>query len=201
MTDHNAPTLGWATTTTADGPFTALFDDDFVVYASGWTESPEYLDDLIAPGLRDGGLAERPGGPVLEAVTAFYDGDFTPSARVRVRQEAGPFIEASWEALRRVPAGRTVTYGVLAEHAGRPAAVRAAAQCCVRNAAALFVPCHRVLRWNGGLGGYRYGVDLKASLLQREAASAVGTERPNDSTRVADGLDGTDDAVRLISPR
>ena len=161
--------LGWATVDTADGPFTALFDDDGVVYASGWVDSPEYLRALIHPALRPEALVPRPGGAVADAVRAYYDGDFGAPARVTVRQHSGPFLVAAWEALRDVPAGPPVTYTELAERAGNAAAVRAAAACCAQNAAALFVPCHRVVRSNGGLGGFRYGLDIKQSLLDREA--------------------------------
>ncbi|KXT56188.1 methylated-DNA--[protein]-cysteine S-methyltransferase [Gordonia sp. LUNF6] len=168
MTMPTAPALGWTTVATADGPFTVLYDDADTVHAAGWTESAEYLAGLIAPALRGGQLSRRPAGPVADAVTAYYDGDFAAPSGVAVRQIAGPFIAAAWSALRLVPAGYPVTYGQLAERAGRPAAVRGAAQCCVRNAAALFVPCHRVTRTSGGLGGFRYGLDLKRNLLARE---------------------------------
>jgi methylated-DNA-[protein]-cysteine S-methyltransferase len=62
-----------------------------------------------------------------------------------------------------------VTYTEFARLAGRPSAVRAAAMACARNAVALFVPCHRVLRLDGGYGGYRWGVPVKQLLLDHEA--------------------------------
>ncbi|MFC3241565.1 methylated-DNA--[protein]-cysteine S-methyltransferase [Gordonia humi] len=71
----------------------------------------------------------------------------------------------------RCPPVPPVTYTRLAELAGNAAAVRGAASCCARNAAALFVPCHRVVRSDGTLGGFRYGLDVKRSLLDREAAA------------------------------
>lgn len=169
LSPNDTISLGWATVPTEDGPFTAIFDDDYTVYASGWTQSPEYLDHLISPTLRGGDLSEQPGGPVTEAVLLYYDGHINAPSRIEVRQSAGPFITDAWAALRKVRPGSPVTYRELAEKAGRPTAIRGAAQCCVRNAAALFVPCHRVLRSDGGLGGYRYGLELKQTLLEREA--------------------------------
>ena len=163
--------LGWTTLTTPDGPFTIVFDDAQTVYASGWTETPDYLDALIAPALRGPELSQRTPGAAADAVLAYYDGDHDAPSRIAVRQSGGPFIEACWTALRAVAPGHPVTYTRLAEQAGRPTAVRGAAQCCVRNAANLFVPCHRVTRSNGTLGGYRYGLDVKASLLAREATN------------------------------
>lgn len=75
-----------------------------------------------------------------------------------------------WEALLRVPDGRVTTYGDLAAAVGRPSAVRAVANAVGRNPVAVFVPCHRVLRGTGALGGYRWGEARKRVLLAREAA-------------------------------
>ncbi|WP_245569712.1 methylated-DNA--[protein]-cysteine S-methyltransferase [Gordonia shandongensis] len=119
---------------------------------------------------RSARLAQRRGGTVAEAVEAYYDGAHDAPAAVDVRQSSGPFVEAAWAALRTVPPGAPVTYGQLAALAGDPAAARGAAQCCVRNVAALFVPCHRVHRADGSLGGFRYGLDLKQRLRDREDA-------------------------------
>ena len=69
-----------------------------------------------------------------------------------------------------VPAGSTATYAELAAAAGSPAAVRAAGSACARNLLAPFVPCHRVLRTGGALGGYRYGLAVKDELLRHEGA-------------------------------
>ena len=64
-----------------------------------------------------------------------------------------------------------LTYAAFAAALGRPSAVRAAASICARNAPALFVPCHRVLRGDGTMGGFAWGVDVKRRLLEREAAA------------------------------
>jgi len=71
--------------------------------------------------------------------------------------------------LRSVAPGEPVTYTELAAMAGRPDAARAAASACARNACGLFVPCHRVVRTGGGLGGYRYGLGVKQWLLDHES--------------------------------
>lgn len=73
-----------------------------------------------------------------------------------------------WEALRRVPAGTTLTYAQLAERIGAPKAVRAVAGACAANRLAVAIPCHRVVRTGGGLSGYRWGVERKRRLLERE---------------------------------
>jgi AraC family transcriptional regulator of adaptative response/methylated-DNA-[protein]-cysteine methyltransferase len=78
------------------------------------------------------------------------------------------FQQNVWGALREIPAGATETYAGLAHRIGRPNAVRAVAQACAANPLAVIVPCHRVLRSDGGLSGYRWGVERKRWLLERE---------------------------------
>ena len=78
------------------------------------------------------------------------------------------FQERVWRALRDIPAGETVSYGDLAERIGAPKAVRAVAGACAANKIAVAIPCHRVVRNDGGLSGYRWGVDRKRALLARE---------------------------------
>jgi AraC family transcriptional regulator, regulatory protein of adaptative response / methylated-DNA-[protein]-cysteine methyltransferase len=80
------------------------------------------------------------------------------------------FQKAVWAALRSIPAGETRSYAELATLAGRPSAVRAAGSACARNAFAVLVPCHRVVRSDGDLGGYAWGLDRKRRLLERELA-------------------------------
>jgi len=81
-----------------------------------------------------------------------------------------PFQRRVWEALRAIPAGSTATYTELAERIGAPTAVRAVAAACAANPLAVVVPCHRVVRQDGGLSGYRWGVERKRALLGLEGA-------------------------------
>ncbi len=78
------------------------------------------------------------------------------------------FQRRVWEALRKIPAGSTVSYAEIAERIGQPKSVRAVAQACGANALAVAIPCHRVVRANGSLSGYRWGVARKERLLRRE---------------------------------
>jgi O-6-methylguanine DNA methyltransferase len=82
-----------------------------------------------------------------------------------------PFQRRVWNALRTIPVGTTVTYTELARRIGEPNSVRAVAGACASNAIALAVPCHRVIRSNGALSGYRWGVARKRMLLDKEAAA------------------------------
>jgi AraC family transcriptional regulator of adaptative response/methylated-DNA-[protein]-cysteine methyltransferase len=85
------------------------------------------------------------------------------------------FQQRVWQALCDIPAGSTVSYGQIARRIGAPGAARAVAHACAANALAVAIPCHRVVRGDGGLSGYRWGVERKRALLQREG---VDTERP-----------------------
>lgn len=79
------------------------------------------------------------------------------------------FQQRVWEALRKIPAGSTASYSEIAERIGAPKAVRAVAQACASNKIAVAIPCHRVVRNDGALSGYRWGVERKRALLDREA--------------------------------
>ncbi|MCX4470093.1 methylated-DNA--[protein]-cysteine S-methyltransferase [Micromonospora sp. NBC_01655] len=165
-------TLDGAVVDTPTGPLSILTGPDGAVRAAGFTPEPEALLPLMHSGLR-GPVRRRTGlGPVTAAVGAYLDGELTAIDAVPVEQRTGgAFLAHAWQVLREVGPGRPVTYTGYAGLAGRPAAVRAAAAACARNAAALFVPCHRVLRTDGSLGGYRWGLDVKRWLLAHEASA------------------------------
>jgi methylated-DNA-[protein]-cysteine S-methyltransferase len=172
------PTLArHATVATPPGPFTVIVgtDDDGrdVVLASGWTADIADLLPVIHPTLRPAESERVDDLPVLDVVEKFFAGDVSAIDEVAVRQRSGPFLQQAWEVLRTVPAGHPDTYAAFAARCGRPAAVRAAANACARNAAALFVPCHRVLGAGGGLGGFRWGTPVKRWLLDHEAEHAL----------------------------
>jgi AraC family transcriptional regulator of adaptative response/methylated-DNA-[protein]-cysteine methyltransferase len=82
------------------------------------------------------------------------------------------FQQRVWQALRAIPAGSTASYARIAAEIGAPAAVRAVAQACANNTLAVAIPCHRVVRSDGALSGYRWGVERKRALLDREARAA-----------------------------
>jgi len=82
------------------------------------------------------------------------------------------FQQRVWQALQQIPPGTTVSYTDIAERIGAPSAVRAIATACAANALAVAIPCHRVVRRDGALSGYRWGVERKRELLRKEAAGA-----------------------------
>lgn len=81
------------------------------------------------------------------------------------------FQKKVWDALMKIPAGETRSYAQIAETIGAPRGARAVAQACAHNRVAVVVPCHRVVRGDGSLGGYRWGLPLKEKLLHRERAA------------------------------
>ena len=81
------------------------------------------------------------------------------------------FQQRVWQALRAIPGGSTASYAEIAERIGRPKAVRAVAQACAANPIAVAIPCHRVVRTDGALSGYRWGIERKRALLERERAA------------------------------
>ncbi|WP_338767112.1 methylated-DNA--[protein]-cysteine S-methyltransferase [Nocardia vulneris] len=166
-------TADFATTDTPIGPFTALVDTEGQVLAAGWTTDAQNLRTLIHPSLRPTELRQRDSlGAVTQAVLDYHRGDLTAIDPVPVRQHSGDFLLHAWDVLRKVPAGSPITYTEFAAIAGRPDATRAAANACARNAAALFVPCHRIHRIGGALGGFRWGLPIKRWLLDHEACGS-----------------------------
>lgn len=163
-------TMRSTTVVTPDGPFSILAGHEAVL-ASGWTRDLELLASKIHPRLRaqlDTTSSHTVLAQAEEAVHCFYRGELGPAADIPVNQVSGAFHEASWAALRRIEPGHPVTYAEFAALAGRPKAVRAAAGACAHNAAALFIPCHRVVRSDGSIGGFAYGTEIKQSLLTWE---------------------------------
>ncbi|MDB4888473.1 MAG: ada [Gemmatimonadetes bacterium] len=106
---------------------------------------------------------------LVDAVVAHVEGR-TSAADLPLDVRATSFQWQVWRALQRIPEGATRSYQAVAEELGRPTAARAVARACASNRIAVLIPCHRVVRGDGGLGGYRWGIARKAALLAREGA-------------------------------
>lgn len=107
---------------------------------------------------------------IKSAVNKWAKGQFQALRAIKVHQPGPDFRQDVWDTLRTIKPGDFVSYQELAQMAGRPRAVRAAASACSNNLAAPFVPCHRVTRSGGDLGKYAYGVKIKRELLEHEGA-------------------------------
>ena len=108
--------------------------------------------------------------PVLDAVAGKRSPEELP-----LDPRGSEFQHQVWKELRRIPSGQTRTYSQIAENIRRPAAVRAVARACATNPIAVIVPCHRVIRRDGSLGGYAGGLERKKQLLAREAVNSSAT--------------------------
>jgi len=157
------------TVPTPAGDLTAILDGDVVVGAA--------FADAAITAAQIGLPAPPPpapgGHPVAERVLAFIGGDVDALDQVTTRQPGTDFQHRVWAAMSAIPAGRTATYAELAEAVGRPSASRAVGSVCARNRLAPFVPCHRVLRTDGSLGGYAWGLEVKRWLLDHESGVRV----------------------------
>ena len=142
--------------------FVSLGDDETAMLAALEAEFPAASIE------RDAGTI----GPALEAVTDFLTGQ-TPHLDLPLDVRATAFQRRVWQELIAIPCGETRSYGDIARQLGLPQAQRAVAGACARNPVSLVVPCHRVVRSDGALGGYRWGVQRKSALLDGERSRAA----------------------------
>jgi methylated-DNA-[protein]-cysteine S-methyltransferase len=119
-----------------------------------------YPDEPIGRGLR---------ADLRRTLDAYFAGDLDALDRIDVEMNGTPFQRRVWDALRRIAAGTTTSYGALARSVGEPSAVRAVGAANGANPVAVIVPCHRVIGSNGSLTGYGGGLDRKKWLLAHEA--------------------------------
>jgi methylated-DNA-[protein]-cysteine S-methyltransferase len=155
--------------TTVETPFgdMSLIGTDECLHVASFTSDVDDLRERLQPALRHQSV-RRGDTSAAAALRDYFAGDVGALANVTVSQPGGPFHARVWAAMREVPPGTTVSYAELAARAGAPRAVRAAGSACARNAICLFVPCHRIVRSDGSLGGYYYGLDTKRRLLEHE---------------------------------
>lgn len=171
--------LTTATHETPIGPFSVIAGDEDgkrAVVAAGFTPDPEELrirlhkDWLLLPLER---AANGRLGEISDALDAYFDGDLQALDGLPVRLRSNQRMLRAWEGLRTIPAGETRSYRDFAVSVfGDPDYARLAGGACARNLVALIVPCHRVIRSDGDLGGYYYGLDRKRWLLRHEGAAS-----------------------------
>lgn len=107
--------------------------------------------------------------PLLTKIVGFVEAP-APGLDLPLDVRGTAFQQRVWQALRGIPLGTTASYTDVARRIGAPKSVRAVAQACGANAIAIAIPCHRVVRNDGALSGYRWGIARKLALLEREAA-------------------------------
>ena len=164
--------LGWALIAATERGIcmTALGDDRAALEADLRRRFP--AAELVAADAELAGWAER----IVRFITRPAEQLDLP---LDIRGTA--FQAQVWRALQKIPPGSTATYSAIAAALGRPRAVRAVAQACAGNRLAVLVPCHRVIRQDGELAGYRWGIERKQALIARERAAASRSATPADA--------------------
>jgi AraC family transcriptional regulator of adaptative response/methylated-DNA-[protein]-cysteine methyltransferase len=114
----------------------------------------------------------KPSGPALRQVIELVEGG-RAALDLPLDPVGTEFQRRVWDALHRIPAGSTASYTDIARRIDAPTSFRAVAQACGANPLALAIPCHRVVRSDGGLSGYRWGIARKKALLDREAGASI----------------------------
>ena len=149
-----------------------LITDDQVLIASGFSSIPALTKRLSSQDQRRELRASRGLQWLTDLVEDYFDGDINAfdGSDLKVRQAGSDFSQRAWRAMRKIRTGKVISYAELAAKIGSPSAVRAAGSACGRNAIALMIPCHRIIRSDGTLGNYGYGLDKKSWLLRHEGA-------------------------------
>ncbi len=161
-------TIHWAVVPTSLGPMLVAATEKGVCRLSFNEDEAALRERFPCAELVEGGAEFA---ALLEQVIAAVEqpGD---SSHIPLDVQGTAFQEAVWRELRRIPPGETRSYAEIAAAAGKPGAVRAAGSANGANNVAVLIPCHRVIRSDGTLGGYAYGLEIKRKLLAAEAASA-----------------------------
>ena len=146
-------------------------------------DSPAALEAELASEFPHAGVTRDDtglGAPVT-ALMGYLHGA-QPHLDLPLDVRATAFQQQVWRALQAIPVGSTRSYGQVAAAIGRPTAARAVARACATNPVALVIPCHRVIREDGDLGGYRWGLERKQRLLSQEASAAAGMDDRAEET-------------------
>ncbi|MGB5373371.1 MAG: methylated-DNA--[protein]-cysteine S-methyltransferase [Polyangiales bacterium] len=139
---------------------TAIFDSGYGA-ASRFYESAKVRHGMTATALRKGGQG-------VERTVGYLDGE-SELFELPLDVRGTAFQELVWRSLFEIPAGHTASYGEIAARIERPKSARAVARACAANPVAVVIPCHRVVRADGDLSGYRWGIRRKRQLLDRES--------------------------------
>jgi methylated-DNA-[protein]-cysteine S-methyltransferase len=172
---------------TPTGRMRIVTDDEERLRAVDWDDYEKRMNNLLlryygpdAVTLRD--IPHR--SPAARALIAYFEGELDAIADLAAATNGTPFQRSVWSALRRIPAGRTMSYGALAAAIGQPKAVRAVGSANGANPIAIVVPCHRVIGANASLTGYGGGVHRKRWLLAHERGERpLFNEVPRNAAR------------------
>jgi methylated-DNA-[protein]-cysteine S-methyltransferase len=147
-----------------------IIAEEQVLLAAGF-KSLANLINRLSPADADKEIKQIGKIPVVsELISDYFDGNLNAFNSIKVRQPGAKFSQEVWKAMRKIPAGKTISYAELAKRAGAADAIRAAGSACGNNLIAPIIPCHRIIKSGGVLGNYGYGVEVKEWLLKHEGA-------------------------------
>jgi AraC family transcriptional regulator of adaptative response/methylated-DNA-[protein]-cysteine methyltransferase len=167
-------TINWTITVTVLGNALVAATERGICAVALADEQPQLLEELRAefPNAELNHVPDHD-GIIAEKVLAVADALSGKAERVSVELIGTAFQHRVWQALMTIPRGSTLSYSELAECLALPKAARAVARACAGNRVAVLVPCHRIIRGDGSLGGYRWGLPLKEDLLRRECGGVT----------------------------
>lgn len=154
---------------TADGDFNIIVDSEDTAIASGFGDLSELISRL-PQGLQKSIIKSTSDHPYKIYIEKYYSGDKTALSKIKISKIGNKLQIKTWEAIVKIPYGKTISYKDLAIQVGSPGAFRAIGTACGANRLALIIPCHRVIKSNGDIGKYLYGSSVKESLLISESA-------------------------------
>ncbi|HXK37521.1 MAG TPA: methylated-DNA--[protein]-cysteine S-methyltransferase [Candidatus Paceibacterota bacterium] len=159
-------------TTTPLGNFCMLMDEHNVVHASGFG-TPLKLKDRLGKAYKDVRVVPYIGiHEYTRSLEKYFAGEKDALKNIKKQQSGSVLQRKVWLQIEKIKWGKTESYKFMASRVGYPRAMRAVGSACGANALVLLVPCHRVLRTDGGPGGYAFGVQLKRRLLEMERGGA-----------------------------
>ena len=148
-------------------------DDRKILRVLDFTDYEARMHRLLERQYGEGGFSltqARGSSPAAAVLGRYFAGELKAIDRLKTANGGTAFQRKVWTELRRIPRGEQRTYQQIAQQVGSPKSVRAVANACGANPTALAVPCHRVVRTDGTLGGYRWGVERKQAILELEQA-------------------------------
>lgn len=163
------------------GELAIVSDEEGRLRLVGWTDKEDWMEREFTRQYGKRGFSLHPVADpfgLSSALKAYFEGDLHAIDTLPVATGGTPFQRETWQALREIPCGETISYGTLAQRIGRPEAVRAVGLANGANPVGIVVPCHRVIGSNGTLTGYGGGIERKRWLLAHERRAGASPELP-----------------------
>lgn len=147
-----------------------LVSNEHILLAAGFRNFKDLFSKMDSADLKLETKSVKSIPIISDLIKDYFDGDLSALGGIKVRQPGAEFSQEVWKVMRKIPAGKTLSYAELAKRAGSADAIRAAGTACGNNLIAPIIPCHRIIKSGGALGNYGYGIKVKEWLLRHEGA-------------------------------